>query len=77
LREAGDAEALEHESERVLMLIKRGRTIALFDLGTNDHPLDLPAAVCAVGTLIEHDNQHTVAAGLKHISVEQRRDVGV
>jgi hypothetical protein len=59
------------------MLIKRGRAIALFDFRTDDHPFNLPASVCAVGALIEHDNQHTVAAGLKHIGVEQRRDVGV
>jgi hypothetical protein len=77
LRKGGDPQALEHETQRALMLINRRRAIALSDLRTDDRPLNLPASMCAVSTLVEHDDQHAVAAGLEHIGIEQRRDVGV
>src|SRR5512146_3559467 len=74
--EAGEAQPLGHQPQRVLMLVQRSRREPALRLGADRGPDDAAAAVRVVAVgFVEDDDEQPV--GLKRRTRQQRGDVGL
>ncbi len=66
-RKIRQAEQFRHEPQRAFVLIAHGRSMALFDIRTHDHPGDVSAAAHFVRAVafIEGDNQNSSSRSIE------------